>query len=95
MLRLTHLCFTAVGFLSRFPPLLKSSCFPRPSLDLKNPAFVGLLSDLLFAVITYFWYLMDSQKVAHVGASYWTRADDFIAKRRSSDSNAKDYPLTM
>lgn len=89
---LTHLSFTAGSFLSLLPPLLNTSKSLHVLIYLGlvaisggHPAFVDLQSDPRFVFITNYWYLMDWQRAAHVGTSYWTRADDFIAKRYSGE----------
>ncbi|KAJ7161897.1 hypothetical protein C8R43DRAFT_316112 [Mycena crocata] len=90
--RLTHLSFNDLEFVPICLPLLRScnSLSVLIALDLaEHPQTteridaVGLSEDLRFVVMNCWYFRKDWQMGRHAGVAYWTRAEDFIAQRRS------------
>ncbi|KAJ6574571.1 hypothetical protein B0H19DRAFT_1124825 [Mycena capillaripes] len=46
-----------------------------------------------FVLMVCQWYLEDWMRGAHTGDDYWSRADNFIAKRKSGEINPLEYFL--
>ncbi|KAF7369499.1 hypothetical protein MVEN_00279700 [Mycena venus] len=53
----------------------------------------ALSRDPRFVTMTNYRYLADWQRGVHAGTDYWTRAEDFIARRRSGEIDALNYNL--
>ncbi|KAF7369375.1 hypothetical protein MVEN_00266100 [Mycena venus] len=98
--RLTHLSFNEEEFIPSCLALLqKCRCLlALISLDGKSlrSTFheyeVDLAKDPRFVVMYSSWF-KDWQKGVHAGMDYWTRAEEFIEKRRSRMIDVTDYEV--
>ncbi|KAJ7141758.1 hypothetical protein C8R43DRAFT_1017141 [Mycena crocata] len=103
---LTHLSFDDAGFLDICVPLLQSSqtlsvviylYYNKPQTIVHIQKTV-LPHDLRFLTMTCHDFRQDWQSGVHSGVDYWTRAEDFIAKRRSGKIDgactACQFPLS-
>ncbi|KAJ7123380.1 hypothetical protein C8R44DRAFT_875586 [Mycena epipterygia] len=99
--RLTHLSFNNVDFISVCLPLLQKCkhLSVLVSLDVRRRAIEplqdgdALTQDVRFVVIRARWFLKDWQMGIHAGRDYWSRAESFIAKRRSGEIDARQYKM--
>ncbi|KAJ7087461.1 hypothetical protein C8R44DRAFT_820131 [Mycena epipterygia] len=96
--RLTHLSFNDEDFIPMCLPFLQNCKLLAVlvSLDGKPPAPEyedALARDPRFVVMCSSWFFKDWQMGVHVGRDYWSRAEDFIAKRRSGEIDARQYEM--
>ncbi|KAJ7126171.1 hypothetical protein C8R44DRAFT_121267 [Mycena epipterygia] len=100
--QLTHLSFNSPTFISLCPRLLETctSLAVLVWLDRSDdmgfgPCFDvgGLSKDVRFVAMSCFYFTEDWQLGAHAGKNYWSRAETFIAKRRTGEIEALRYRL--
>ncbi|KAJ6550992.1 hypothetical protein DFH09DRAFT_603625 [Mycena vulgaris] len=89
--RLTHLSFANEGFLRSCLDLLETSNSLSVLVYLNYDKVESLSTDLRFVAMSLIYYGKDWQMGAHSGGDYWSRAEHFIAKRRSGDIPASEY----
>ncbi|KAJ6568861.1 hypothetical protein B0H19DRAFT_1256565 [Mycena capillaripes] len=86
---LAHLSFTNTTFIPVLHPLLQISKLMHVMAFLGrargNPAFLDLQSDPGFVTIPEGLALLDWHMGAHTGIDHWTRAEEFILRRRSGE----------
>ncbi|KAJ7136381.1 hypothetical protein C8R43DRAFT_1239019 [Mycena crocata] len=101
---LTHLSFVNMDFLSVCHTLLQSCKSLRVVLVLPeddsydgvwddNAFFEEVSKDPRFLIMECTHYAKDWQMGSHVGVDYWSRAENFIAKRRSEEVDPLQYYL--
>ncbi|KAJ6534457.1 hypothetical protein DFH09DRAFT_1369819 [Mycena vulgaris] len=98
---LTHLYFSSIGFIRLWFSLLDTCKSLRVLVWLSpNGEFVAddqdgeaLARDTRFVVMRCGEYVKDWQTGAYTGSDYWTRAEDFIAKRRSGEIDVLQYAI--
>ncbi|KAJ6556180.1 hypothetical protein B0H19DRAFT_140188 [Mycena capillaripes] len=102
MPRLTHLSFSDISDLGIAPCLdLLQTCRSlsvlivhiNGGIEASQQSFPALARDPRFVVMRNAFYVPDWQMGALVGTDYWTRAEDFIAQRRSGEVNALQYEI--
>ncbi|KAJ7131418.1 hypothetical protein C8R44DRAFT_774807 [Mycena epipterygia] len=103
---LTHLAFNDLGFLHMGPTLLCTcsslqllillSLFKWHGFDDRiahHPQIEELAQDGRFVLTICSRYFEDWQMGAHTGIDYWSRAEDFVVKRRSGQIDRLQYEL--
>ncbi|KAJ7461188.1 hypothetical protein FB451DRAFT_490354 [Mycena latifolia] len=97
--QLTHLSFNHHNLLSICPHLLQTCtslsvlvCHD-PWHNLRSGSAAALSSDVRFVVMHHSEFLLDWQMGVYTGLDYWTRAESFIAKRRSGEIDASQCEL--
>ncbi|KAJ7616136.1 hypothetical protein FB45DRAFT_237821 [Roridomyces roridus] len=83
-----------LDLLDRFKSLhvLIMLCWPdRPTLDLDDEGMHQLVKDPRFVRTACLDRMADWKSGALTGVDYWSRADDFLARRRAGDINALRY----
>ncbi|KAJ7131403.1 hypothetical protein C8R44DRAFT_774785 [Mycena epipterygia] len=98
---LTHLAFNDLGFLPMGPTLLRTCSSLRLLILLSplrayvtnHPQIEELAKDGRFVLLFCPRYFEDWQMGAHTGIDYWSRAEDFVAKRRSGQIDRLQYEL--
>ncbi|KAJ7623040.1 hypothetical protein DFH06DRAFT_1481813 [Mycena polygramma] len=96
MPHLSHLSFGDTRFVPLLLPVRTTSQSLRVLISLGASArskLGDLPSDPRFVALFNTWQLGDWQMGAHAGVDYWTRAENFIAKRRSGEINALEYEI--
>ncbi|KAJ6493970.1 hypothetical protein C8R47DRAFT_1117891 [Mycena vitilis] len=99
---LTHLSFTHPEFATVSLPLLRTCAslrvmlvmsykFTAESLISSLPDGQELLDDHRFVIMDYLDLQKDWQKGAYTGINYWSRAEEFIAKRRLGEVSSPFY----
>ncbi|KAF7358397.1 hypothetical protein MVEN_00889800 [Mycena venus] len=92
--------FSDVGFIDFFLPLLRGCKSLRllivfdPYVHILIPRHKDkeeLVRDERFVVMENKFYTKEWILGAHTGIDYWSRADDFVAKRRSGEIDALEY----
>ncbi|KAJ7461194.1 hypothetical protein FB451DRAFT_490414 [Mycena latifolia] len=99
--QLTHLAFNDPALLDICPHLLQTCttlsvlvCYdPWRSFRSGSTVARALSSDVRFVVMNFPDFLLDWRLGAHTGLDYWSRAESFIAKRRSGEINASECKL--
>ncbi|KAJ7622104.1 hypothetical protein FB45DRAFT_1031800 [Roridomyces roridus] len=103
---LTHLSFNEDPHMLTIVPTLLAECIslraliflslePVPVLeDYRESNLADLAHDPRFVQLVCRRYVRDWQLGALIGVDYWSRADDFIAKRRSGESDSLQYMMT-
>ncbi|KAJ7147835.1 hypothetical protein C8R43DRAFT_1129391 [Mycena crocata] len=104
--QLTHLqvSFDANGFIRISLPLLRT-CKSLTVLICLNTFHgyqgadkliqaEGLQQEPQFVAMSFQYFCNDRQMGAHAGVDYWTRADDFIAKRRSGEIDPLQFRIS-
>ncbi|KAJ7430239.1 hypothetical protein FB451DRAFT_1500804 [Mycena latifolia] len=97
--QLTHLSFYHHDLLSICPHLLQTCTFLSvlvchdPWHKFRSGSAAALSRDVRFVVMHVNDYLLDWQMGAYTGLDYWTRAESFIAKRRSGEIDASQFEL--
>ncbi|KAJ7136389.1 hypothetical protein C8R43DRAFT_613951 [Mycena crocata] len=94
---LTHLAVSKTSFLPLCLNLLRSHDSLRIVVALRlddgdtanlaedHELFGDLVQDLRFVTMSCFFDLKDWQMGCHVGVDYWSRAEDFVGKRKSGE----------
>ncbi|KAJ7142062.1 hypothetical protein C8R43DRAFT_1071295 [Mycena crocata] len=102
---LTHLSFVNIGFLSVCRTLLQSCNSLRVVVALRDndseeddwdeddEVMKDLIKDPRFLIIECAHYVKDWQMGSHLGVDYWSRAEAFIAKRKSKEVDPFRYYL--
>ncbi|KAJ7088124.1 hypothetical protein C8R44DRAFT_819515 [Mycena epipterygia] len=95
--QLTHLSFNDNAFAPLCGELL-DTCKSLAVLvfqgSQRNPSpLAGLSHDFRFVAMRCFYYHLDWQMGAYAGMDYWSRAESFIAKRRSGEVDAQQYEI--
>jgi hypothetical protein len=92
--RLTHLSFSYSGLIPLCPKLLGScralrvlACLNQYALLLNEAYAVSLMCDVRFVIMRIANYVKDWHIGAEGGADYWSRAEDFIERRRTGEIN--------
>ncbi|KAJ6550994.1 hypothetical protein DFH09DRAFT_603637 [Mycena vulgaris] len=96
--RLTHVSFANRGFLRSCLDLLETSNSLSVLVCLDNEEMLSgeaesLSTDLRFVAMSLIYYGKDWQMGAHSGEDYWSRAERFIAQRRSGEIDAIEYRI--
>jgi len=99
---LTHLCFTDERFTDICLTLL-TTCKSLRVLVVLQPTLRALIAehpdeeklskDPRFVAMDCEWETKDWRMGAHTGIDYWSRAEDFIAKRRSGEIDPLQYTI--
>ncbi|KAJ6574341.1 hypothetical protein B0H19DRAFT_1371445 [Mycena capillaripes] len=99
---LTHLAFNDDAIVGIWPTLLRT-CKSLRVLVVLDPESLSdlaehedereLAKDCRFVVMACSFETKDWIMGAHTGIDYWSRAEDFIAKRRSGQINSLQYTL--
>ncbi|KAJ7137585.1 hypothetical protein C8R43DRAFT_1238862 [Mycena crocata] len=102
--RLTHLSFNDDDFIDICSPLLQSCkflvvliCLEMSTVDTEaddRAVEEGLQQDLRFVIMGCRLFRKDWKMGAHAGVDYWTRAEDFVAKRRSGEMDAFQFRIS-
>ncbi|KAJ7087501.1 hypothetical protein C8R44DRAFT_991351 [Mycena epipterygia] len=102
---LTHLSFNDHGFILLCPLLLETCaslavliCLNEKALWASSPHHsyaAGLSHDSRFVVMACAYYIKDWKMGVHAGQDYWSRAESFIAKRRSGEIDRLQYQISF
>ncbi|KAJ6536839.1 hypothetical protein B0H19DRAFT_1270549 [Mycena capillaripes] len=99
--RLTHLSFERPALVGLSLRLLETCRSLIVLIALVHDAQIqnycqylpALSRDFRFVTMTNYRYLEDWRRGVHAGTDYWTRAEDFIVRRRSGEIDALNYNL--
>ncbi|KAF7369523.1 hypothetical protein MVEN_00282100 [Mycena venus] len=102
MPRLTHLSFEDGRFIPHCTYILETCRLLHVLISLSFDSELSLFPDELedlsrdprFVVMQNGWHLQDWQMGIHAGVDYWTRAEDFIAKRRCKEIDPLGYKIS-
>ncbi|KAJ7451506.1 hypothetical protein B0H11DRAFT_2075856 [Mycena galericulata] len=104
---LTHLSFNYENFLHLSPMILNTCKFLRvlafmmvdqseyPTLIEDHPELKDLAKDPRFVQMACCQYIKDWQMGALTGVDYWSRAEEFIAKRKSGEIDPLQYLIEV
>ncbi|KAJ6564458.1 hypothetical protein B0H19DRAFT_1141137 [Mycena capillaripes] len=99
--QLSHLSFNDPASVTIWPSLLLTchslrvfvalGLFPMQAMINSHQEKEELVEDSRFVIMTLNEATRDWQMGAHTGIDYWSRAEDFIAKRRSGEIDSLQY----